>query len=88
MTTTRHTIIIGNSQQTPETPDASVHLMITSPPYPMIQMWDKQFSEHNPKIAELWRKLEAEGKKETVTEIYDASSKCSASKATPYWTPS
>jgi DNA modification methylase len=29
----------------------SVDLMITSPPYPMIQMWDDLFSEQNPAIA-------------------------------------
>ena len=26
--------------------------MITSPPYPMIEMWDEMFSEQNPKIKE------------------------------------
>jgi DNA modification methylase len=72
MDQTHHTIVIGNSQRMPEIPDASIHLMITSPPYPMIQMWDKQFCELNPKIAELWKKLDAEGKEETVTEIYNA----------------
>ncbi len=72
MQQTRHTIIIGNSQRMPEIPDASVHLMVTSPPYPMIQMWDQQFAELDPRIAKLWKKLEAEGKEETVAEIYDA----------------
>jgi DNA modification methylase len=30
--------------------DQSVHLMVTSPPYPMIGMWDAVFSEQNPEI--------------------------------------
>lgn len=30
--------------------DKSVDLMITSPPYPMIQMWDEIFAKQNPKI--------------------------------------
>jgi len=69
---TEHKIIIGNSQQMPELADASVHLMVTSPPYPMIQMWDDQFCKMDPRIAELWKALEADCHEETVTRIYDA----------------
>ena len=29
-----------------EVRDASVDLMITSPPYPMIEMWDEIFGKH------------------------------------------
>ena len=67
----RHKIVIGNSQRMPEIPDASIHLMVTSPPYPMIQMWDTQFSELDPKIGALWQKLEKEPREETVAEIYN-----------------
>jgi site-specific DNA-methyltransferase (cytosine-N4-specific) len=35
-------------------------------------MWDEQFSKTDPKIAELWKMLEADHREETVTEIYDA----------------
>ena len=66
-----HRIVIGNSQQMPELADASVHLTVTSPPYPMIRMWDDQFSQMDPKIAELWKELEADCREETVTSIYD-----------------
>ena len=69
---TEHTIFIANSQQMPELADSSIHLMVTSPPYPMIKMWDSQFAEINPQIATLWQKLEADGEEETVTQIYDA----------------
>jgi DNA modification methylase len=69
---TDHTIILGNSQQIPEIADSSIHLMVTSPPYPMIKMWDTQFATINPHIGTLWHKLEAEGKDKTVTQIYDA----------------
>lgn len=31
--------------------DASVHLVVTSPPYPMIAMWDQTFSSQNPNIS-------------------------------------
>ena len=56
----------------PELASGSVQLMVTSPPYPMIQMWDKLFAEAVPKIAELWHQLEADGGEETVRQIYDA----------------
>jgi DNA modification methylase len=69
---TRHRIIIANSQKMPELADASIHLMVTSPPYPMIKMWDTQFSSINPQIAKLWQKLEANGEEEVVTQIYEA----------------
>jgi DNA modification methylase len=68
---TQHQIIFGNSQQMSELQDGTVPLMVTSPPYPMIAMWDEQFRT-DPKIAKLWRKLEADGEEATVRQIYDA----------------
>ncbi|MGD0406402.1 MAG: hypothetical protein ABSB10_07115 [Candidatus Bathyarchaeia archaeon] len=41
---TQHKIILGNSQQMPELADGCVQLMVTSPPYPMIKMWDALFA--------------------------------------------
>ena len=55
-----------------ELADGTVQLMVTSPPYPMIQMWDELFAESDPRIAELWQKLAANGNGETVSQIYDA----------------
>jgi site-specific DNA-methyltransferase (cytosine-N4-specific) len=53
----------------PEIVDSSVHLMLTSPPYPMVQMWDTLFCQIDKKIecflAELSSKPDAVGK------IYD-----------------
>jgi DNA modification methylase len=69
---TQHKIILGNSQQMSELADGSVHLMVTSPPYPMIQMWDELFCKTDPKIAEFWQKLKANGNEKTVQQIYDA----------------
>ena len=56
----------------PELADGSVQLMVTSPPYPMIAMWDDLFCKADPKIAELFQKLKANGEDETVRKIYDA----------------
>ena len=69
---TQHRIILGNSQQMPEIADAIVQLMVTSPPYPMIQMWDGIFANADPKIAELFLKSDADTSDETVHQIYDA----------------
>jgi len=33
-----------------ELPDESVHLVVTSPPYPMIEMWDALFDSADPRI--------------------------------------
>jgi len=40
--------------------DNSIDLMITSPPYPMIEMWDKIFSEQNPLVKEALDNLNGE----------------------------
>jgi modification methylase len=69
---TQHKIIIGSSQQMPELTDGSVHLMVTSPPYPMIQMWDDLFCGADSKIAKLWQNLQIDKREEIVRQIYDA----------------
>lgn len=56
----------------PELEDASVHLMVTSPPYPMIAMWDELFSKADPKIAELFQKLDAKDSEGNVRQVYGA----------------
>jgi modification methylase len=67
---TKHLIIVGNSQQMPELADDSVHLIVTSPPYPMIAMWDELFKAV-PEIGKLWQKFDATGDDATVRQIYD-----------------
>lgn len=41
---TTHSIFIGNSNTLPEIQDDEVDFVVTSPPYPMIEMWDNIFS--------------------------------------------
>lgn len=38
---TTHKLIAGDSRRMDSIPDGSVALVVTSPPYPMIQMWDE-----------------------------------------------
>lgn len=48
---TIHEIFFKNANNMKDIRDKSVDLMITSPPYPMIEMWDTIFSKQNPAIA-------------------------------------
>jgi len=47
---TSHKIYFQDSRSMKVIPSASVHLIATSPPYPMIEMWDAMFSNLNPDI--------------------------------------
>src|SRR5437016_2861181 len=38
-------VIIGDSRRMTEVTDESVHLTVTSPPYPMVSIWDDFFAE-------------------------------------------
>jgi modification methylase len=69
---TQHRIILGNSQQMSELDADSVQLMVTSPPYPMIAMWDELFARGNPKIAEFFRELPTNNNGQTARQIYNA----------------
>jgi len=66
---TTHKIILGDSRRMSDVEDSSVHLVVTSPPYPMIEMWDEQFKKIDPRIAERWAELEAEKNEERKEKI-------------------
>ncbi len=46
----KHLILNTDSSNMTQINDKSVDLVITSPPYPMIEMWDEIFSQQNPSI--------------------------------------
>jgi site-specific DNA-methyltransferase (cytosine-N4-specific) len=69
---TSHKIINGNSQQMTEIADSSVHLMVTSPPYPMIAMWDELFCKADPQIAVLWQNVDSKNPNGATGQIYTA----------------
>lgn len=50
---TIHDIHFKNSKMMREVEDNSVQLIVTSPPYPMIEMWDELFCNLNPDIKNL-----------------------------------
>lgn len=44
---TEHIVYFRNSADMDMIPDSSVQLVVTSPPYPMIEMWDECFSQQS-----------------------------------------
>ncbi len=53
MEPTSHKIIFGSSVNMREVESNSVNLVITSPPYPMIEMWDDMFGKMNNEIKDV-----------------------------------
>lgn len=49
---TNHKILINDSKDLSKIKDKSIHLIVTSPPYPMIEMWDEIFGEDSAVIKE------------------------------------
>lgn len=47
---TTHSIIIGAAQNMEQLKDNSIELVVTSPPYPMIKMWDEIMAKQNPEV--------------------------------------
>ncbi|MHA1630220.1 MAG: DNA-methyltransferase [Candidatus Heimdallarchaeota archaeon] len=68
-------IIIGDSTTMKEIGENEIHLMITSPPYPMIKMWDNIFRSAIPEVKVLEQQMEEETDKSKrekyVYEIYN-----------------
>ncbi|MFP9060535.1 DNA-methyltransferase [Natrialbaceae archaeon A-chndr2] len=49
---TTHRVVIGDARDLSSVPDESVELVVTSPPYPMIEMWDDLFTTLDPAIGD------------------------------------
>jgi len=49
---TNHTLVVSDARNMDFIADESVDLIVTSPPYPMIQMWDTLFSSLSSEISE------------------------------------
>lgn len=55
-----HKIIFSDSRQLHSVKDESVELVVTSPPYPMIEMWDNIFSRLNPSIGDALKRKDGQ----------------------------
>ncbi|MGA9141060.1 MAG: site-specific DNA-methyltransferase [Methanocella sp.] len=47
---TEHRLFFKDARQMSDVPAGSVHLTVTSPPYPMIEMWDRLFCSMSPGV--------------------------------------
>ncbi|KJR42713.1 DNA methylase domain protein [Candidatus Magnetoovum chiemensis] len=50
--TTQHQFLFQDSRHCQNIPTQSIALTVTSPPYPMIEMWDELFKQLNHSIAQ------------------------------------
>lgn len=55
---TKHSIFNTDSRHLDFVPDKSVNLIVTSPPYPMIEMWDSMFIEQDESIGDSLKKAD------------------------------
>jgi len=59
-------VVIGDSREMAEVNDGSIHLIVTSPPYPMVAIWDDFFTEVSAStydamheyLNQVWREVE------------------------------
>ncbi len=51
-------MFFADSRRMPELEDESIHLIVTSPPYPMIKMWDELFQRLDPKTNRLMHQIQ------------------------------
>lgn len=68
---TKHEVLFGNAKRM-NIDDSSVDLVVTSPPYPMIEMWDEQFSNMNPEIEKALSNLDGDLAFELMHQQLDA----------------
>lgn len=61
MITTDHKLLIGDARNLNLIKNESIDLVVTSPPYPMIEMWDRVFILQNPRIKTLLKNLDGSG---------------------------
>lgn len=47
---TNHNLFFKDAKKMDDLPDGCVDLVVTSPPYPMIEMWDELFTQQNSRI--------------------------------------
>nr|WP_321402528.1 site-specific DNA-methyltransferase [uncultured Desulfobacter sp.] len=68
---TIHTHYIGTAAKMKKLADSSVNLVVTSPPYPMIDMWDDIFGAQDSKIAKALKKSDGPLAFELMHQVLD-----------------
>jgi DNA modification methylase len=68
---TTHTVHVGDARSMDELADGSVDLVVTSPPYPMIEMWDDTFAELDPLVGEALEAGDGQAAYEAMHDLLD-----------------
>jgi len=68
---TQHEIIFKDARRMEALADNSIDLVVTSPPYPMIEMWDLLFEEMNPDVGRFLSKRNGPAAFEAMHKILD-----------------
>ena len=69
---TTHKILFQDAKNLKEIASESVDLVVTSPPYPMIDMWDDMFASQNPEIQKALKCSDGRQAYELMHEILDS----------------
>ncbi|MGD9105527.1 MAG: hypothetical protein PVH55_00785 [Desulfobacterales bacterium] len=68
---TNHTVIIGTSINMEAVPSESVDLMVTSPPYPIIEMRDEMFARQSSSVNKALEKGDGTNSFEFMHQLLD-----------------
>lgn len=68
---TTHRIVHGDARRLEGVQDESVHLIVTSPPYPLIQMWDEQLGSAAPGFTEALDAGDGPGAFRLIHDLFD-----------------
>lgn len=68
---TDHQVVISDARDMSALEDESVELVVTSPPYPMIEMWDDSFSSQNPEVREALKRGDPSTAFELMHQVLD-----------------
>lgn len=68
---THHRVLFQNAAELAALPGGSVDLVVTSPPYPMIEMWDDSFVRQDERIAALLAAGDGPGASERMHAVLD-----------------
>ncbi len=68
---TNHKVIFENAMNMETVSNESVDLMVTSPPYPMIELWDEMFAGQNPLVQDALEKADGSTAFELMHQVLD-----------------
>ena len=66
-----HRLLFGDAAEMVDALGESIDLVVTSPPYPMIEMWDESFAGQDPQVAEALERNDGPGAFELMHRVLD-----------------